>query len=49
MNFGEIFSVDYKDMQNIKLKSKSKFLNIIDWGMNKSNIRVFWSYFSKKI
>ena len=47
MNFGEIFSVDYKDMKNIKLKSKSKFINIIDWGMNKSNVRVFWSYFSK--
>ena len=46
MNFGETFSVDYKDFKNIKLKSKSKFLNIIDWGMNKSNVRVFWSYFS---
>jgi len=47
MNLGENFSVDYKDMKNIKLKSKSRFLNIVDWGMNKSNVRAFWSYFSK--
>ena len=48
-NFGEIFTVNYKDLENIKLKSKSRYLNIIDWGMNKSNVRVFWSYFSKSI
>ena len=46
---GETFIVDYKDFKNIKLKSKSRFLNIIDWGMNKSNVRVFWSYFSSNI
>ncbi len=46
---GETFSVNYKDMENIRLKSKSRFLNIVDWGMNKSNVRVFWSYFSRNI
>ena len=46
---GESFLVNYKDMKNIKLKSKCRFLNIIDWGMNKSNVRVFWSYFSSSI
>ncbi|MBN1252762.1 MAG: hypothetical protein JXR51_05895 [Bacteroidales bacterium] len=42
---GETFTVNFKDMKNIKLKSKCKFLNIIDWGMNRSSVRVFWSYF----
>jgi len=42
---GETFSVNYADMRNIRLKSKGRFLNIIDWGRNKSNVRVFWSYF----
>ncbi len=46
---GETFSVNYEDMKNIRLKSKSRFLNIVDWGMNKSNVRVFWSYFSRNI
>ncbi|RLD61227.1 MAG: hypothetical protein DRI95_14485 [Bacteroidetes bacterium] len=46
---GETFSVNYEDMKNIRLKSKSRFLNIVDWGMNRSNVRVFWSYFSRNI
>ncbi len=45
----ETFSVNYEDMKNIRLKSKSRFLNIVDWGMNRSNVRVFWSYFSRNI
>ena len=46
---GETFSVNYADMKKIRLKSKSRFLNIVDWGMNKSNVRVFWSYFPGNI
>ncbi len=46
---GETFSVNYSDMKNIRLLSKGRFLNVVDWGMNKSNVRVFWSYFSSQI
>ena len=46
---GETFSVNYKNMKCIKMKSKSRFLNIVDWGMNKSNVCVFWSYFSSNV
>ena len=48
-NFGEVFFVNYNDMENVKLKSKSKLLNIFDWGMNKSNVLVFLSYFPSTI
>ena len=46
---GETFYVNYTDMKNIRLKSKSRFLNIVDWGINKSNVHVFWSYFPNSI